>query len=58
MQRRGIMCASERPDLKTVIDNLKQSLPIRRKILLFIKNSLIKITRLKSCCGHPGEPGC
>ncbi len=58
MQRVSIMCASERLDLKTVIDNLKQPLPIRRKIYLFIKNSLIKVTKLKSCCGHPGEPGC
>lgn len=52
------MCTSERPDIKTAIDNLKQSLPIGKKIGLLIKNSLIKITRLKSCCGHPGEPGC
>lgn len=52
------MCASERPDLKAVIDNLKQPLPILRKIFLLIKNSLLKIIRLRSCCGHPGEPGC
>jgi hypothetical protein len=52
------MCAQERPSLRTVADNLRQPLPIQRKICLFIKNSLIKITRLKSCCGHPGEPGC
>ena len=52
------MCAAEPPNLKTAVDNLKQPLPIKRKICLFIKNSLIKITRLKSCCGHPGEPGC
>jgi hypothetical protein len=52
------MCTSERPDIKTAIDNLKQSLPIGKKIGLLIKNSLIKITTLRSCCGHPGEPGC
>jgi hypothetical protein len=52
------MCAARHPSIKTAIGNLKKSLPIRRKIGLLIKNSLIKITRLKSCCGHPGEPGC
>jgi hypothetical protein len=52
------MCAAERPNIKTAIDNLKQSLPIGRKIGLLIRNSFVKITRLKSCCGHPGEPGC
>jgi hypothetical protein len=58
MQRSSVMCAAEHPNLKTAIDNLKQSLPLWRKIGLLIKNALIKITRLKSCCGHPGEPGC
>jgi hypothetical protein len=52
------MCAAERPDLRTAINNLKQPLPIGKKMGLFIKNSIIKITRLKSCCDHPGEPGC
>jgi len=52
------MCAAKHPNIKTAIDNLKQTLPIGRKIGLLIKNALIKITRLKSCCGHPGEPGC
>ena len=52
------MCAARHPSIKTAIDNLRQSLPIGRKIGLLIKNSFIKITRVKSCCGHPGEPGC
>jgi hypothetical protein len=52
------MCASGRPDIKTVFNNLKQPIPIKRKIYLFLKNNLIKIIKLKSCCGHPGEPGC
>ena len=41
------MCTSERPNIKTAIDNLKQSLPIGEKIGLLIKNSLIKITTTK-----------
>lgn len=49
---------NRKPNLKVVIENLKRSMPPRRKIYLFIKNSLLKIIRFKSCCGHPGEPGC
>lgn len=52
------MCASNRLDIKNIFNNLKQQMPIRKKIYLFIKNNLIKIVKLKSCCGHPGEPGC
>ncbi len=52
------MCAEERPDMKKVLNNLKQPIPIKRKVYLFLKNNLSKITKLKSCCGHPGEPGC
>ena len=50
------MCASGRPNLKSAMDNLRQTLPLRKKVSLFIKNSLIKITGLKSCCGHRGQP--
>jgi len=52
------MCVEGRPDLRIAIDNLKQHLPVGKKLGLFIKNSFIKISRLNSCCGHPGEPGC
>ncbi len=47
-----------KPNLKSVIDNLKSSIPLKRKIYLFIKNFLLKLIRFKSCCGNPGEPGC
>ena len=52
------MCASKRPNVKAVISNLKVQMPLGKKIHLFIKNNLIKIIKLQSCCGHPGEPGC
>jgi len=52
------MCASKRPSAKAVIANLKVQMPLGKKIRLFIKNNLIKIIKLQSCCGHPGEPGC
>jgi len=52
------MCTKERPDIKAVLENLKQPLPFGKKMHLFIRNNVLKIIRLKSCCGHPGEPGC
>jgi hypothetical protein len=33
-------------------------MPFIKKIGLIMKNSVLKIVRLKNCCGHPGEPGC
>jgi len=52
------MCDSERPSARAVMENLKKPMLVAKKIRLFIRNSFIKITRLRSCCGHPGEPGC
>jgi len=52
------MCATEKPDIKAVIGNLKKSIPLWRKLGLVIKNTLLKITKFQNCCGHPGEPGC
>jgi hypothetical protein len=58
-KRGGIkMCAENRPDVKTVMDNLRKPMSIAKKIGLVIKNSALKIIRFKSCCGYPGEPGC
>jgi hypothetical protein len=52
------MCDSERPEVKAIIDNLRIPMPIGRKIRFFVRNNILKIVRMKSCCGHPGEPGC
>ncbi|MDR3687645.1 MAG: hypothetical protein P4L93_11890 [Coriobacteriia bacterium] len=38
--------------------NLKQPMPLGRKIRLTVRNTSIKIKTHQSCCGHPGEPGC
>jgi hypothetical protein len=48
----------DRPAPDAFIRNLKQPMPLSHKLRLVLSNSAIKITRLKSCCGHPGEPGC
>ena len=47
-----------RPNLKSLLANLKVPMPVRKKIWLIIRNNAIKILTLKDCCGHPGEPGC
>ena len=52
------MCATEKPSIRAVFNNLKKPVPFWKKIELIVKNSIIKITKLQSCCGHLGEPGC
>jgi hypothetical protein len=52
------MSNRDRPDVKVVLDNLRTPMPLGKKIRLFIRNNALKIARLKTCCGHPGEPGC
>jgi len=47
-----------RPSAKLFFTNLKVPMPWPRKIKLLIRNNWIKIKTGKSCCGHPGEPGC
>jgi hypothetical protein len=48
----------DRPVPEAFIRNLRQPMPLAEKLRLVLRNSAIKITRLQSCCGHPGEPGC
>jgi hypothetical protein len=38
--------------------NLAAEMPIGRKSWLVVSNTARKVFRLRSCCGHPGEPGC
>jgi hypothetical protein len=49
---------NKRFDTEAVIRNWKQPMPLPKKLALGLRNTTIKITRLQSCCGHPGEPGC
>ncbi len=32
--------------------------PLGTKVWLTARNRFLAVTRLKGCCGHPGEPGC
>ena len=52
------MCEDRGPSSRAVFSNLRKPVPFVRKIRLIIKNSALKIIRMKNCCGHPGEPGC
>lgn len=49
------MCA---PTPSAFIRNLRQPMPLGRKLRLVARNEWIKIRRHQTCCGHYGEPGC
>lgn len=53
------MCdKKEKPDVKKAVGNLAKPMPLTRKLTLLLKNNARKVRHLKTCCGHPGEPGC
>lgn len=47
-----------RPGRRAFFTNLKADMPPGRKIWLLFRNNMKKIITMRSCCGHPGEPGC
>ena len=52
------MCSNEQSSPEAAWRNLRQAMPIGKKMKLVLRNTTIKITKRQSCCGHPGEPGC
>jgi hypothetical protein len=44
--------------LKSMFTNLKAPMPLGRKVQRILVNNWTKIRNRRSCCGHPGEPGC
>ena len=44
--------------LLTIFNNWAVPLPLHRKLRLAARNTWIKISQGRRCCGHPGEPGC
>lgn len=38
--------------------NLRQPMPLGKKLKLVASNTWIKISHKQTCCGHHGEPGC
>ena len=46
------------PDVRAFFSNMAVPMPLHRKLWLVARNSLIKLVKRQTCCGHPGEPGC
>ena len=46
------------PSPRAALDNLRQPMPLGRKLSLLIRNNWIKVRHGQDCCGHAGEPGC
>lgn len=56
------MCANhdhdDRLNVNATIENLRQPMPLGRKVRLFVRNNWIKLRTGSGCCGNHGEPGC
>ncbi|MCX5888293.1 MAG: hypothetical protein NTY36_02440 [Deltaproteobacteria bacterium] len=54
------MCdpSQPRPSARAFWTNLSGPRPRPEKIRLLLRNNWLKLVRIESCCGHPGEPGC
>jgi hypothetical protein len=53
------MCAEQqRGSFQETLENLRQPMPIGRKLYLFLRNNWIKVRTRSTCCGNHGEPGC
>jgi hypothetical protein len=53
------MCSqNRRGTISEVLENMRQPMPWRRKLHLFLRNNWIKVRTRSDCCGNHGEPGC
>jgi hypothetical protein len=53
------MCANhDHGTMSEAMQNLRQPMPLGRKIRLLLRNNWKKIRTGSSCCGNYGEPGC
>jgi hypothetical protein len=52
------MCSNATSSPSAALANLRQPMPLGRKLRLIRRNAWIRISMLQPCCGHPGEPGC
>ena len=51
------MCEPQKQRLQP-LENLRQPMPLARKLRLLLANNFTKIRTLKGCCGNHGQPGC
>jgi len=59
--RQGAMlvCDQEQPSAAAYLANLKQPMPLGKKLRLLARNAARRLfPRPATCCGHAGEPGC
>ena len=49
---------ARRQSLGACLANLREPMPLPRKLRLVARNYLLRLRHLQNCCGHPGEPGC
>jgi hypothetical protein len=40
------------------MENLRQPMPLGRKVKLVLRNNWTKLRTRSDCCGNHGEPGC
>jgi hypothetical protein len=53
------MCGEKRHGtVSETLQNLRQPMPLGRKIRLVLRNTWLKIRNRSDCCGNYGEPGC
>jgi hypothetical protein len=53
------MCDEHRRGtLSETLANLKEPMPLRRKLYLVVRNNWIKLRTRSGCCGNHGQPGC
>jgi hypothetical protein len=53
------MCGENRHGTPSeTLQNLRQPMPLGRKIKLVLRNIWIRIRTRSGCCGNYGEPGC
>ncbi len=49
---------SDGPSPRAFLANLGAPLALGNKLRLAARNAWLKLWRRRTCCGHPGEPGC
>ena len=46
------------PSVRAFLRNLRVPIPWRLRSKLVARNNMRKVTRVRLCCGNPGQPGC
>lgn len=53
------MCSEgHQPTPSEALQNLRQPMPLTRKMYLVVRNNWRKVRTASTCCGNYGEPGC